>query len=309
MRPVESQVRWIGSYAHTTPHSPIPEATPFASTAIQSSQRKISKMLGQIDDIRTLLKGAAIDQIELPALVVVGDQSSGKSSVLEAVSGVDLPRGDGIVTRVPIILRLRKSAEAKPSVIMYTEARPRDRLDGHCASLMPCTSAQGSQAKSKTLGEGDKLEDCIREVQAKLAPGLSIEDQPIEVLISGPEQPDLTIIDLPGLIQTRRGVCSNCISVGFAIGGERDQLLALYAEDQPADIKERVEGLVRKYIANKTAIILAMAPMTADVETSKGIGMAMEVNPDGSRTVGEHSQHGYQGPLPVVRQQLLLLQW
>ena len=34
-------------------------------------------------------------------------------------------------------------------------------------------------------------------------------------------------------------------------------------------------------------MILAMAPMTADVETSKGIGMAMEVDPSGSRSIGE----------------------
>lgn len=82
-------------------------------------------MLGQIDDVRTLLKGAAIEQIDLPALVVVGDQSSGKSSVLESISGVDLPRGDGIVTRVPIILRLRKSAEVRPKTITYMESNVR----------------------------------------------------------------------------------------------------------------------------------------------------------------------------------------
>jgi len=38
----------------------------------------------------------AIDKdIDLPSIAVVGDQSSGKSSVLEALSGVALPRGSG----------------------------------------------------------------------------------------------------------------------------------------------------------------------------------------------------------------------
>jgi len=39
--------------------------------------------------------------------VVVGSQSSGKSSVLENIVGRDfLPRGTGIVTRRPLVLQL-----------------------------------------------------------------------------------------------------------------------------------------------------------------------------------------------------------
>lgn len=47
--------------------------------------------------------------IELPQIVVVGAQSSGKSSVLESIVGRDfLPRGTGIVTRCPLILNLKR---------------------------------------------------------------------------------------------------------------------------------------------------------------------------------------------------------
>jgi dynamin 1-like protein len=39
--------------------------------------------------------------------VVIGSQSSGKSSVLENIVGRDfLPRGSGIVTRRPLVLQL-----------------------------------------------------------------------------------------------------------------------------------------------------------------------------------------------------------
>ncbi|CAH1426923.1 unnamed protein product [Lactuca virosa] len=49
----------------------------------------------------------------LPTIVVVGGQSSGKSSVLESVVGKDfLPRGSGIVTRHPLVLQLHKIEEA-----------------------------------------------------------------------------------------------------------------------------------------------------------------------------------------------------
>ena len=48
--------------------------------------------LDLIDSLRAL--GVEQD-LALPAIAVIGDQSSGKSSVLEALSGVALPRGSG----------------------------------------------------------------------------------------------------------------------------------------------------------------------------------------------------------------------
>lgn len=48
-----------------------------------------------------------IPEIDLPRIVVVGSQSSGKSSVIESIVQRDfLPRGTGIVTRCPLVLRL-----------------------------------------------------------------------------------------------------------------------------------------------------------------------------------------------------------
>ncbi len=47
--------------------------------------------------------------MQLPSIVVVGDQSSGKSTVVESISGVNLPRGQNITTRTPIMVRLINS--------------------------------------------------------------------------------------------------------------------------------------------------------------------------------------------------------
>ncbi len=44
----------------------------------------------------------------LPAIAVIGDRNSGKSSVLEALSGVALPRDKGVITRCPLELKLKK---------------------------------------------------------------------------------------------------------------------------------------------------------------------------------------------------------
>nr|XP_055051632.1 interferon-induced GTP-binding protein MxB isoform X3 [Misgurnus anguillicaudatus] len=65
----------------------------------------VQPLIELIDSLRSI----GIDKdIGLPSIAVVGDQSSGKSSVLEALSGVALPRGSGIVTRCPLELKLRK---------------------------------------------------------------------------------------------------------------------------------------------------------------------------------------------------------
>lgn len=46
-------------------------------------------------------------QLSLPKVIVLGTQSSGKSSLLEQIVGLDfLPRGSGVVTRRPLELRM-----------------------------------------------------------------------------------------------------------------------------------------------------------------------------------------------------------
>lgn len=55
-------------------------------------EEKVRPCIDLIDSLRTL--GVEQD-LALPAIAVIGDQSSGKSSVLEALSGVALPRGSG----------------------------------------------------------------------------------------------------------------------------------------------------------------------------------------------------------------------
>lgn len=67
--------------------------------------RTIRPILDIYDEIREILKD--IKKIELPKIVVVGDQSSGKSSVLESITGINLPRGENTVTKCPIIIQLR----------------------------------------------------------------------------------------------------------------------------------------------------------------------------------------------------------
>uniref|UniRef100_A0A674BL19 Myxovirus (influenza virus) resistance F n=1 Tax=Salmo trutta TaxID=8032 RepID=A0A674BL19_SALTR len=114
--------------------------------------------------------------LALPAIAVVGDQSSGKSSVLEALSGVALPRGSGIVTRCPLELKLRKSFGGKwKAKISY-------------------------QGVVETFEDPSLVEIHVRTAQNTLAgDGVGICDDLITLEITSPDVCDLTLIDLPGI--------------------------------------------------------------------------------------------------------------
>lgn len=63
-------------------------------------------MLSYIVVLLVALYGITLSFLILPSIVAVGDQSSGKSSLLESLSGINLPRGQNIVTRCPLVLRI-----------------------------------------------------------------------------------------------------------------------------------------------------------------------------------------------------------
>merc|ERR1711991_915568 len=68
-----------------------------------------SQLIPMVNSLQSVFAQAKQD-FDLPQIVVVGSQSSGKSSVIETLVGKDfLPRGRGIVTRVPLVLQLLQS--------------------------------------------------------------------------------------------------------------------------------------------------------------------------------------------------------
>ncbi|XP_026569411.1 interferon-induced GTP-binding protein Mx2-like [Pseudonaja textilis] len=142
-------------------------------------EQKIRPCIDLIDSLRAL--GVEKD-LALPAIAVIGDQSSGKSSVLEALSGVALPKGSGIVTRCPLELKMKKNNKQKwKGKIMYLETEVK-------------------------LEDSSEVEDAVRRAQNAIAgEGLDVSDKLITLEISSPDVPDLTLIDLPGITRVAVG--------------------------------------------------------------------------------------------------------
>ena len=70
-----------------------------------SFNQQLRPLLDKYDLIRHHLEKDP--DLHATSIVVIGDQSSGKSSVLESLVQIGLPRGENIVTRMPIILQCR----------------------------------------------------------------------------------------------------------------------------------------------------------------------------------------------------------
>ncbi|KAF8455631.1 Dynamin central region-domain-containing protein [Terfezia claveryi] len=197
--------------------------------------------------------------LDLPQIVVVGSQSSGKSSVLENIVGRDfLPRGTGIVTRRPLILQLINIPENDEENPFNNVVAP------------PGGQGQGStQEYAEFLHQpGRRFYDFAevrREIEAETARiagnNKGINRQPINLKVYSPHVLSLTLVDLPGLTK---------IPIG----------------DQPTDIEKQTRNLISEYIAKPNSIILAVSPANVDLVNSEALKLARQVDAQGKRTIG-----------------------
>ncbi|KAF9355885.1 vacuolar protein sorting-associated protein 1 [Mortierella sp. AD094] len=202
--------------------------------------------------------------VDLPQIVVIGSQSSGKSSVLENIVGRDfLPRGSGIVTRRPLVLQLINRPSAT-TVATDEDDKGKCRYD---------SKEQDQKKEPEEWGEflhqpGVKYTDfnlirdeIVRDTDAKTGKNAGISPLPINLRIYSPNVLTLTLVDLPGLTK---------LPVG----------------DQPKDIEKQIRDMIVKYITKPNAIILAVTAANTDLANSDGLKLAREVDPEGARTIG-----------------------
>lgn len=130
-------------------------------------------------EIRNILKKVdQSDTLQLPSIVVIGSQSSGKSSVLEALVGHEfLPKGNNMVTRRPIELTLINT---------------------------PDSAAEYGEFPALGLGkitDFSQVQKTLTDLNLAVSESEAVSDDPIQLNIYSPTVPDLTLIDLPGYIQ------------------------------------------------------------------------------------------------------------
>ena len=140
--------------------------------------KKLRNFINLIDQLRDC---GVNEYIKLPRICSLGTQSSGKSSVLESIVGLDfLPRGEGVVTRRPLELRLYHIESDEPWAIF--EERNKTKYTNFT-----------------------KVKETIEELTDELCTDKDIVDKPIILSVYSKTCPDLTIIDLPGITRVPVG--------------------------------------------------------------------------------------------------------
>lgn len=138
---------------------------------VSSFNDRIRPLLDCVDKLRHL--NIMQEGIQLPTIVVVGDQSSGKSSVLESLAGISLPRGQGICTRVPLIMRLQNHNETELHLEYNGKLVPTDEVNIAEAIVLATNEIAGH--------------------------GKGISNIPLSLIVKKNGVPDLTMVDLPGI--------------------------------------------------------------------------------------------------------------
>ncbi len=204
----------------------------------------IRPQLDLIDKLRSIGLNS-LEGIQLPQIVTVGDQSSGKSSILEALAQVELPRDDQICTRCPIVIRLKQLASAndEPSAtITYKKA--------------------GSTAETCHFVTHKQVNQVVRKAQTEITgDSKGVVNSPIELNIASHNVPNLTLIDMPGLV-------------------------ASAGEGQDDSIVATIEEMIMEYIEPSNTIILAVMDGSQELATSKSLAIAKMADPKCERTIG-----------------------
>eukprot|EP00177_Eucheuma_denticulatum_P001103 GFKZ01002005.1.p1 GENE.GFKZ01002005.1~~GFKZ01002005.1.p1 ORF type:complete len:874 (-),score=133.92 GFKZ01002005.1:4095-6470(-) len=135
-------------------------------------------------------------QIDFPRIAVFGDESTGKSSMLEAICKIPFPRGNKTTTRCPTILHLQRKPQVKWSATAWAGFEKGERLN------------------VIRVAEPARLTEAIASLQNKVLEGVErFSEIPVNVAIESPDTVDLMLVDLPGYF-THEALASS--SDGFA---------------------------------------------------------------------------------------------
>lgn len=195
-------------------------------------------------------------RLTLPRLVVLGTQSSGKSSVLNSIMSMEiLPTGKNMVTRTPLDIRLIKIKDTSSGWFEFGQ---------YIDNIWKLDQKINVKTPAPLPDEISAIREYIKKETIRIAgSGMDISFTPIHVRIYASALPNLSLIDLPGLTMVA------CIDKG-----------------QPQNIKDKIEELVISYIKQPKTIVITVMQARTDLETDLGLALVKKYDCDGLRTIG-----------------------
>ncbi|KIJ53719.1 hypothetical protein M422DRAFT_222407 [Sphaerobolus stellatus SS14] len=224
----------------------------------------------KLDAINRLQNLGAQRDIDIPQIVVIGSQSAGKSSLIESISGITLPRASGTCTRCPTECRLIYSTDSWQCTVSL-----RFSVDQFSRAYDPVRVIQFGAIMKNPRDVEERLRRAQRAILNPVVDPqqfldgsytnpnnkMNFSTNCVCVEIKGPNVTDLSFCDLPGLIAS-------------VSDGGRDE-----------DVEE-VKELVSSYIRKESCIILITIACESDFETQGAYRLAKQFDPEGVRTIG-----------------------
>lgn len=200
-----------------------------------------------LDELQDL--GIPHAELPVPQIAVFGDQSSGKSSLLESISGIPFPKGTGLVTKCPTRITM---INAPSKVWQATITLPSQiQLSNNDNDIIQ--TVHSPQELSLLLERASNI------ITSTSINGFSRES--IHVHVESPDTPDLSLVDLPGIIRTTTA-------------------------GQDRSVINEVDELLKYYMQQQETVILAVIPANQDIATVDILERAAKLDPQGERTIG-----------------------
>ncbi|KAL7627589.1 hypothetical protein AAE478_001782 [Parahypoxylon ruwenzoriense] len=246
------------------------------AAAEQPSPGNLS-ILTKVDKLRELVG----TKTALPQLVVVGDQSSGKSSVLEGLTGFAFPRDAELCTRYATQITCRRESEESiyVSIIPHAEAprHEQERIrDFHrtLKEMDPESLASLFKEANETMGIRNSAESTSLDVSS--LPAFSEHILKIEKL--GPNEEHFTVIDVPGIFRKE----TEGVTTEDDIELVRNMVKNYRQSD---DVRSSMGYNKNANLTRSLSSILAIMPSNVDPATQEILKLAKKADPSMTRTM------------------------
>ncbi|KAF2259056.1 dynamin family protein-like protein [Lojkania enalia] len=247
-----SETNWDGvSMSPDTNAVDLDAVTTDSLKALQSDKQRT--VLDIVDKLRRMgLQGV----VALPQIVVCGDQSSGKSSVLEAITEIPFPRKENLCTRFATEIILRRSSESSITITINPDKNRPKNEQMHLKGF------------DKTIQDFKELPDIVEEATQVMGLGRvgdinsrAFSRDVLSLEICGPNRPQLTLVDLPGLTHSAN-------------------------KSQTEADKELVLDMVKQYMKDPRTIILGVLSAKNDLNNQIILDHVRKIEGASSRTLG-----------------------
>ncbi|GKY98332.1 hypothetical protein MPSEU_000790800 [Mayamaea pseudoterrestris] len=192
--------------------------------------------------------------VEIPMICVLGGTSSGKSSLLSSLSGVELPSSHTLTTRCPVLLQTTRGVKQQARIRIQWKKSYNGNHQRPEYPVRVIEKDDWHMIPTMLLEAQDFILQQYVPMKKEIASDL------ITLHIQGPDYARLSLLDLPGLVYTK-------------------------AEHEDRHMIRDIQSLLDEYLNSPRCILLAVVPANVDFHNSTVMAEALLRDARTERTI------------------------